>query len=132
MNCRDKIKKILFVIALVLLSGLTIMFSALYVNTFTSGFFYQNKTLLISLVTLTVAVVTSISLAYLSNENKTIFKISIVVLAIIALALLLVYLLKISGIGDRIDSIEDLRNYLASFGYLAVIIYFVADISFVN
>lgn len=127
MNSTDKLKKILLFLALILIAGLTVLFSALYVNTFTGGFFYENKMLLISAVTILVAVVTAISLAYASNENKTIFKISIVVLAVISFALLLVYLLKISGIADKIDSIEDLRNYVASFGYLAVIIYVVMN-----
>ena len=127
MNSTTRLKKILLFLALILLAGLTILFSALYVNTFTGGFFYENKTLLVSSVTILVAVVTAISLAYLSSENKTIFKISVVVLAIISFALLLVYLLKISGIADKIDSIDDLRNYVASFGYLAVIIYVVMN-----
>ena len=127
MKSSKKIKKFLLAVALVLLSGLTILFSALYVNTFTGGFFYENKTLLIAIVTLSVAVITAISLAYVSSDNKTVFKISIVVLAFISLAFLIVYFLKISGIGDRIDSIEDLRNYVASFGYLAVIIYVIMN-----
>ncbi len=127
MNSIDKVKKILLAVALILLAGLTVLFSALYVNTFTGGFFYENKLLLVSAVTILVAVITAISLAYVSSENRTVFKISVVVLAIISLALLLVYILKISGIADRIDSVEDLRNYVASFGYLAVIIYVVMN-----
>ena len=127
MNSTEKVKKILLAVALILLSGLTVLFSALYVNTFTGGFFYENKKLLLSTVTILVAVITSIALAYSSSQNRMVFKVSIVVLTIISLALLLVYFLKISGIADRIDSIEDLRNYVASFGYLAVIIYVVMN-----
>ena len=127
MNSTEKAKKILLAVALILLSGLTVLFSALYVNTFTGGFFYENKKLLLSTVTILVAVITSIALAYSSSQNRTVFKVSVVVLTIISVALLLVYFLKISGIADRIDSIEDLRNYVASFGYLAVIIYVVMN-----
>lgn len=127
MSSTEKAKKILLAVSLILLAGLTVLFSALYVNTFTGGFFYENKKLLLSTVTILVAVITSIALAYSSSENRTVFKVSIVVLSLISLALLLVYFLKISGIADRIDSIEDLRNYVASFGYLAVIIYVVMN-----
>ena len=123
MKLTDTLKKILYALCLILLSGLTILFSVLYVNTFTGGFFYENKTLLISVVTLTVAVITAISLAYASADKKTVYKVSVVVLSLIAVSLLVIYLLKISGLLDRIDSIEDLRNYVASFSYLAVIIY---------
>ncbi len=127
MNSTKKAKKILLAVTLILLAGLTVLFSALYVNTFTGGFFYENKTLLLSTVTILVAVITTIALAFSTSQNRTIFKVSVVVLTIISLALLLMYFLKISGLADRIDSIEDLRNYVASFGYLAVIIYVVMN-----
>ncbi len=127
MNFNEIVKKILYATALILLSALTILFSVLYVNTFTGGFFYDNKVVLISVVTLTVSVITAISLAYASSDKKTVYKISVVVLAVISLSLMLIYFLKISGILDRIDSIEDLRNYVSSFGYLAVIIYIVMN-----
>lgn len=121
------IKNILQSVALCLLAGITIIFSVLYVNTFTGGFFYQNKGLLLSITTLLVAVVTSIALAFVTADKKTVYKISIVVLALIAFCLIIVYFLKISGIGDKIDSISDLRNYVSSFGYLAVIVYVVMN-----
>ena len=127
MNLKVLTKKILYALALILLSALTILFSVLYVNTFSGGFFYENKVLLISVISITVAVITVISLAYASADKKTVYKISIVILSIISFALILIYFLKISGILDRIDSIEDLRNYVASFGYLAVVIYIIMN-----
>ena len=127
MNFSFLAKKILYALALILLSALTILFSVLYVNTFSGGFFYENKVLLISVITITVAVITAISLAYASTDKKTVYKISIVVLSVISFALIIIYFLKVSGILDRIDSIEDLRNYVASFGYLAVVIYIVMN-----
>lgn len=117
------LKTIFSVIAIVLLSAITVLFSVLYVNTFSGGFFYENKNVLIASVTVLVAVITVISLAFSIRDNKLIFKLSVIALALISAALLLLYILKITGISDKIDSIEDLRNYVASFGYLAVVIY---------
>ena len=117
------IKNIFLSVSLCLLSGITILVSVLYVNTFTGGFFYENKPLLISTVTIVVAILTTIALAYATADKKTVYKISLVVLALITFSLLVMYFLKISGVGDRIDSVEDLRNYVASFGYLAIVIY---------
>ena len=123
MKVKKIIKNIFYAISIFLLALLTIFFSALYVNTFNGGFFYDNKVVLLSSVVILVAVVTVISLAYCYSNKKTLYKITIVILSIISCCLLLMYFLKISGILDKIDSVEDLRNYVASFGYLAVLIY---------
>ncbi len=123
MERRLIIKSILLSVALCLLSGITILVSVLYVRTFSDGFIYENKPFLISTVTIVVSIITTIALAYTTSDKKTIYKISLVVLSLITLSLLIMYFLKISGIGDKIDSVEDLRNYVASFGYLAVIIF---------
>jgi len=117
------LKFILNTVSLCLLSAITILCSVLYVNTFTGGFFYNNKLVLISIVVVVVSVITVIALAYATADKKTIYKISIVVLFLITFTLSIMYLLKISGVADKIDSIEDLRNYVASFGYLAIVIY---------
>ncbi|MBO7215213.1 MAG: TVP38/TMEM64 family protein, partial [Clostridia bacterium] len=61
-------------------------------------------------------------------DKKTVYKISIVVLSLIAFSLLIMYFLKIFGVADKIDSVEDLRNYVASFGYLAVAIYVLLNV----
>ncbi len=122
-----KLKSILNAVSLCLLSGITILSSVLYVNTFTGGFFYDNKLILLSTVVVVVAVITIIALAYATADKKTVYKVSIVSLSLITFALLTMYILKISGVADKIDSIEDLRNYVASFGYLAIVIYVILN-----
>ncbi len=128
MERRLILKSTLLSVALCLLSGITILVSVLYVGTFSGGFFYENKPFLISTVTIVVSIITTIALAYATADKKTIYKISIVVLSLISISLLIMYFLKISGIGDKIDSVEDLRNYVASFGYLAVVIYIAVNV----
>ncbi|MBQ3234524.1 MAG: TVP38/TMEM64 family protein, partial [Clostridia bacterium] len=128
MKLRFSLKSLLLSVSLCLLSGITILVSVLYVNTFTGGFFYENKPLLISSVTIVVAIITTIALAYATADKKTVYKVSLVVLALISFSLLVMYFLKISGVGDKIDSVEDLRNYVASFGYLAIVIYVIVNI----
>lgn len=121
------IKSILNSVSLCLLSAVTILCSVLYVNTFTGGFFYDNKLVLLSTVVVVVAVITIIALAYATTDKKTIYKISIVTLSIITFILLAMYVLKITGVSEKIKSVEDLRNYVASFGYLAIIIYIILN-----
>lgn len=128
MNSFKTVKKVLLYVSLFLSACLAVLFSVLYVNTFTGGFFYENKIFFIALVTVTVAVITVIALSYVSTENKTVYKITIVILFLMSLFLSILYLLKISGIGEKIDSIEDLRNYVGSFGYLAVLIFIIMNV----
>ncbi|MBR6737481.1 MAG: TVP38/TMEM64 family protein [Clostridia bacterium] len=122
------VKYILSVIAVILISVLTVCFSVLYVNTFTNGFFYNNKSLILSIIVITVAVITVISLSFLCAHNKTIYKLSVITLSLISFALLVLYFLKTSGFLDKIDSIEDLRNYVASFGYNAHVIFTIINV----
>ena len=125
---RFSLKILLLSVSLCLLSMLTILVSVLYVNTFSGGVFYEYKPLFISSVVIVVAIITVIALAYATADKKTVYKISIVVLSLIAFSLLIMYFLKIFGVADKIDSVEDLRNYVASFGYLAVAIYVLLNV----
>jgi uncharacterized membrane protein YdjX (TVP38/TMEM64 family) len=105
----------------------TILFFVLYLSTFEGGFLYRNKQILLFLVTVCVCVISVLSLIFMANDNKFIHKLTILVLSFIAVAFSVLYLLKISGIYDKIDSVEDLRNYVASFGYMAVVIYIIMN-----
>lgn len=122
------IKNVISLVAVLLIASATILFSVLYVNTFTNGFFYNNKPLILTLITVSVLVVSVIAISSLLTSSKTVYKISLVVLFLISFALLIIYFLKSTGFLDKVDSIEDLRNYVASFGYFALVIYTVINI----
>ncbi len=111
------------VIALMLLSFLTIIFTVLYLDTYNYGFLYKYKKIIEFFIVASVLTVVVICIIFSFNNNDIIFKISITTLVFIVIALLLLYFMKISGILDKITSIDGLRNYVASFGSSAVIIY---------
>ncbi len=128
MKLSFSVKNIISFVAVLLIACATILFSVLYVNTFTNGFFYTNKKLTLSIVTIIVSVITVIAITFSFSENKAIYKLAVLTLGFITFALALLYLLTITGFLDKIDSIEDLRNYVASFGYYAIIIYTVINV----
>ena len=117
------IKNILNVILLFLIGVASIVFSILYVNTFNCGFLCDNKRLLTIIITSCVCVMVVISLICSFFNNKFIYKLTIIALSTFTILIIALYLLKITGVLDKIDSVESLRNYVASFGYWAVIIY---------
>ena len=117
------IKIVINSILLFLLSALTVTFSFLYLNTFYEGFMFKNKVLLMVLITVCLVVLTTIAIVFSLKDNTFVFKFTILTFGLIALLLIVLYFLKITGVFSQIKSVESLRNYVASFGYLAIAIY---------
>ena len=121
--------KILLNIFVILLLGISVLvFSFLYLNTFLYGFFYNNKEILMYFITACVCIVGILAVIFSITDNTFIYKFTIITLGFLAIVLSLLYLLKVTGVLDKIDNIEDLRNYVASFGYLAVYMYIVMNV----
>ncbi len=119
----EVVKNCLNIVILSLIGVSGIVFSILYVNTFNCGFFCNNKRVIVFGITTSVSIITLISLFYSFSKNKFIYKLTIVVLSIFSILICALYILKITGVLEQIDSVESLRSYVASFGYWAVVIY---------
>ncbi len=116
--------KVVLNITVVLLLGIsTLIFSALYLDTFQIGFFFKYRRVILYVITALVCVFGIIAMIFSSLDNAFIFKLTIIVLSLMSTILLSLYLLEISGILNKIDSVEELRNYVASFGFMAIFIY---------
>lgn len=124
----NKISKILSVIASLIFCAITIVFTFLYVDTITTGFIDKHSQM-VKITSVGIAVLlTCTTLILIVKNNQIIYKICIITLFIISLSLSILYLLKSSGFWDRVDSIEDLRAYISSFGANAIIIFIVMQI----
>ena len=123
MKVKTVLKTALSLIAATLLSAVTVLFATLYFKELNSGFLAKYKTLFTALITALALITAVFAIVFSANDNKFIFKLSVIILSTFALAFSVLYILKISGIMDKIDSIEDLRNYVSSFGYMAAVIY---------
>ena len=108
---------------LLLLGMTTILFCVLYLGLFEGGFFYKYRQLLLVIITFSVCIISVFSLIFIANDNKFIYKLTILTLVFASIAFLVLYLLKTMGIHNKIDSVDGLRNFIASYGYLAVLIY---------
>ncbi len=117
------IKEILY-ITLILLTGCTaIIFSVLYLDTFDSGFFADYS---VFITTVTVAIITAatiLSIMFYKLSKDFIYKLCYLTIALIAAGTVLLYILQISGFLDKIDSVEDFRKYISSFGGYAVFLF---------
>lgn len=114
-----------FITVLICLIGVSgIIFSLLYIETFETGFVSQY---LLSIKTVSVAVIITLTIATLafSPSKKLVYKILFLIEGAIALVLLVLFMLKKSGFLERVDSIDSFRDYIASFGNLAVIVFII-------
>lgn len=123
-NKRNELfNKIFNVTALSLLGLSIIVFGELYLNTFSNGFFYENKLLLTILLISVASLITIFAIIFFYLSKNVVYKLLFITSVLLFAFVLLFYILKISGFLDKIDSIDDLRDYVSSFGNFAVIIF---------
>ncbi len=115
-NVVNKIKSILNIVIFSLLGVVTIVFSVLYIETFNQGVLYRYSLLFELLIVLIVSVITVLSLLFFRLKQEMVFKICYIVIIFTSLILVGLYLLKVSGIMDKVDSVDDLRELVSSFG----------------
>lgn len=117
------LKDILNIILVSLTGCLGVVFSVLYIETFSEGFLSEFSTAIIAVAVSLITILTIITIAFLHKKDSIIYKMLLIVIIFITIAVLSMYLLKISGFLDKIDSVEDLRNYISSFGSFAVVLF---------
>ena len=122
------IKIVLSVLFFFILGVLGIVFSFLCVETFNYGFFYDNARIIKSIFVSLVSVLTVLTIAFYINNNKFIYKIFFLVVSLIVLCSLCLFLLKTTGFLDKIDSIDDFREYVSKFGKWTWFVFIICQI----
>lgn len=117
------IKEILNIIIISLLGCAGIVFAVLYCETFETGFFADYSGVIKALAVGLITVITVLTIVFFRLNKAFIYKLLYITIVLIFCALLLLYLLNISGFFDKIKSVEEFRNYIQSFGSFAVIIF---------
>jgi len=124
-NKTEKIKEILYIILITMLGAMGIVFSVLYVNLFDSGIFYNYSTLIITLAVLIISVLTILTIVFYKLSKQFIYKLLFLVVLFVSLVLCALFILKATGFLDRFTTVESFRDYISSFGSLAVILFIV-------
>ncbi len=120
---KNTLKTVLSCSVIVLLGAVSVAFAFMYMDATGIFFLVKHKTLLEILVTILISLVTIVSLICQLTDKKFVYKITILTLALIAFALAGLYVVKVTGLWDKIDSIEKLRDYVASYGAFTVPIF---------
>lgn len=123
---KDKIeilKSVLSCSVIVVLGAAAIVFGLLYMNLTNISFLERHKRLVETLFIIIIGLVTIISVVCQLSDKKFVYRLTFLTLILMTAALAVLYVMQITGLWDKIDSVEDLRNYVSGFGGYAVFIF---------
>lgn len=123
---KDKIeilKTVLSCSVIVVLGAAAIVFGLLYMNLTNISFLERHKRLVETLFIIIIGLVTIISVVCQLSDKKFVYRLTFLTLILMTAALAVLYVMQITGLWDKIDSVEDLRNYVSGFGGYAVFIF---------
>lgn len=123
---KDKIeilKTVLSSSVIVVLGAAAIVFGLLYMNLTNISFLERHKRLVETLFIIIIGLVTIISVVCQLSDKKFVYRLTFLTLILMTAALAVLYVMQITGLWDKIDSVEDLRNYVSGFGGYAVFIF---------
>lgn len=123
---KDKIeilKTVLSCSVIVVLGAAATVFGLLYMNLTNISFLERHKRLVETLFIIIIGLVTIISVVCQLSDKKFVYRLTFLTLILMTAALAVLYVIQITGLWDKIDSVEDLRNYVSGFGGYAVFIF---------
>ena len=123
---KDKIeilKTVLSCSVIVVLGAAAIVFGLLYMNLTNISFLERHKSLVETLFIIIIGLITIISVVCQLSDKKFVYRLTFLTLILMTAALAVLYVMQITGLWDKIDSVEDLRNYVSGFGGYAVFIF---------
>ena len=121
------ISYVLQVVLIALLGAAGIVFSVLYIDTFNSGFWYNYSTLITAIAVSLITIITAFTITFIKLSNGFIYKLFFLSIILILLTTVFLYVFKITGVLDKIDSVKEFREYISSFGNYAVILFIVVQ-----
>lgn len=118
------VKEILSIIIISLFGVVGVIFTVLYINTF-NIYPEQHRTAIVSICVAIITILTIVTITFMRNKKSFIYKLFYLVIACLSLTMLSLYFLSVSGFLDRINSVDEFRRYIQSFGSYAVILFVV-------
>ena len=121
-KCLSVLKNVLSVIFISLNGLIGIVFAVLYLETFSEGFVSDYFDVILTVAVVLITVFTMLAIIFLRHSKGLLYKLFFIIVVSIAVVSVLLYVLKVSGFLNKIDSVEDLRAYISSFGSNAVLV----------
>ncbi|MBO4594715.1 MAG: TVP38/TMEM64 family protein [Clostridia bacterium] len=119
----ETFKKVLTIAFLCLLGASSIVFSTLYVDSCGIEFIRRNSKIITPIVVALASVFSVLSIVFYADKKDFLYKIFALSIACYVLIILCLYVFRVSGLNDKINSVESFRDYIRSFGAYAVILF---------
>lgn len=114
---------------LISLIGVTgIIFTVLYIETFSEGIWYKYSNLFTAVSVGLISALTILTLFFFKSNKNFIYKLFFIFIVFIMLVTCGLYFLKSSGFLDKIDSVSDFREYIESYNDYAVILFILVQL----
>ena len=123
----NKNKRILNIILMLFLGVVSVLFTILSLASFKSGFLFQYRYFFITIFILCIAITLILCVYSFLCKKETFYKICLAILMLFTLLAIGYYLIVITGIFDKIRSVEELRKWVSSFGAWMPIIYVIIN-----
>lgn len=120
---KSSVKTVLNVTLIFLIGVIGIVFSALYFDSFESGFVAEYRTLLTVASSSIISVISVLAVIMMQKNKLFVYKLCFITVVLIDAVLVVIYILSVTGFWDKFNSIEEFRAFIASFGNFAVIIF---------
>lgn len=119
----DKIKEILSLFIIAAFGITSLIFAVLYADSCKSGFIYQYSDVLKICAVGVITLITVAGIVFFELKVDLIYKSCYIAVILIALALILLYVLNVTGVMSTIKSVEELRAYIESMGSWMPVVY---------
>ena len=127
MNATTKttIKKAVTVSVAVVSAVLTVLFTVLCMKNFKTGFLLEHATVITSVAVCVEVICAAAAAVCLLKRFETIFKLFLTAFVIAAVALVILYIMQVTGFLDKIESLETLQKIIDDTGIWAPLVFIV-------
>lgn len=122
---KANLKRAATVLLAALSAAVTVIFTVLCMKNFKTGFLFEHATVITSLAVGIEAICVVVAAICLFKRFETVFKLFLTAFVIVAVLLVALYILQITGIWEKFESIETLRKIIDSAGIWAPLVFIV-------
>lgn len=122
------IKDLLCVSAIFILCVIAVLLEFAYVQKFTYGFIYEYRKTIMTVCVLTTVLFSAISVFWGLKDSEFVLRLCFLTLLTVVVIFTALYLFEVSGLLDKVDSVEDFREFISHYGSFAVPVFLLLQI----
>lgn len=122
------IKDLLCVSAIFILCVIAVLLEFSYVQKFTYGFIYEYRKIIMTVCVLVTVLFSALCVFWGLKDSEFVLRLFFLTLLTVVIIFAALYLLEVSGLLDKIDSVEDLREFILHYGVFAIPIFLLLQI----